>query len=92
MSGSAGEAVGLEGAVARVWPWRGHCLCQAVVGSGPADATVAVLLDTTSKRKPSDGNPGPVLLVVVDGATLLEGCPCPLRDLLAGRSGGSMEC
>ncbi|NUP52977.1 MAG: hypothetical protein HOW97_37485, partial [Catenulispora sp.] len=31
--------------------------------------------------------PGPVLLVLVDGATLLEGRPCPLRELLAGSSG-----
>ena len=31
--------------------------------------------------------PGPVLLVVVDGATLLEGRPCPLRELLAGSAG-----
>jgi len=29
----------------------------------------------------------PVLLVVVDGATLLEGRPCALRDLLGGRTG-----
>jgi len=29
----------------------------------------------------------PVLLVVVDGATLLEGRPCALRDLLGGRAG-----
>jgi S-DNA-T family DNA segregation ATPase FtsK/SpoIIIE len=29
---------------------------------------------------------GPVLLVVVDGATLLEGRPCALRDLLGGRA------
>jgi DNA segregation ATPase FtsK/SpoIIIE, S-DNA-T family len=29
----------------------------------------------------------PVLLVVVDGAALLEGWPCPLRDVLAGRYG-----
>lgn len=28
----------------------------------------------------------PVLLVVVDGVALLEGRPCPLRDLLAGNS------
>ena len=29
----------------------------------------------------------PALLVVVDGATLLEGRPCALRDLLGGRAG-----
>ncbi|MBS2964610.1 FHA domain-containing protein [Actinocrinis puniceicyclus] len=29
----------------------------------------------------------PVLLAVVDGATLLEGRPCALRDLLGGRAG-----
>jgi DNA segregation ATPase FtsK/SpoIIIE, S-DNA-T family len=30
---------------------------------------------------------GPLLLVVVDGAALLEGRPCALRELLAGRGG-----
>jgi S-DNA-T family DNA segregation ATPase FtsK/SpoIIIE len=140
----AGEAVGFEGnrrtslAVAR------SLLCQAVVGSGPADVTVAVFADadrladwdwtkwlphgadarsgstrlvavgpeqadalarqllTTSAAagsSPADppaahspaaasrgGRTGPVLLVVVDGATLLEGRPNRLRDLLAGTS------
>ncbi|MFD8390622.1 FtsK/SpoIIIE domain-containing protein [Streptomyces sp. NPDC059680] len=128
---SAGEAVGFEGnrkaclAVAR------SLLCQAVVGSGPADVTVAVFTDadrladwdwtkwlphgadvrsgTTrlvavgpeqadalarhllAARPPAQsaaGRPatGPVLLVVVDGATLLEGRPNRLRDLIAGTS------
>ncbi|WP_210577671.1 FtsK/SpoIIIE domain-containing protein [Streptomyces sp. GESEQ-4] len=124
---SAGEAVGLEGnrraclAVAR------SLLCQAVVGSGPADVTVAVFTDpdrladwdwtkwlphgadaqsgttrlvavgpeqsealarsllTAAPPRTEDGH-GPVLVVVVDGATLLEGRPCPLRDLLADAS------
>jgi S-DNA-T family DNA segregation ATPase FtsK/SpoIIIE len=127
---AAGEAVGFEGnrkaslAVAR------SLLCQAVVGSGPADVTVAVFADadraadwdwtkwlphgadvrsgTTrlvafgpeqadtlarqllaaapAPRSPVAAQPtaGPVLLVVVDGATLLEGRPCRLRDLIAG--------
>ncbi|GAA1104026.1 FtsK/SpoIIIE domain-containing protein [Streptomyces javensis] len=132
---AAGEAAGFEGdrraclAVAR------SLLCQAVVGSGPADVTLAVfadpdrladwewtkwlphgadmrtgttrlvaigpeqadtlaksLLESTSERKPGEDRPGPVLLVVVDGATLLEGRPCKLRELLASRSGGPVEC
>ncbi|ANP52938.1 S-DNA-T family DNA segregation ATPase FtsK/SpoIIIE [Streptomyces griseochromogenes] len=134
---SAGEAVGFEGnrkaclAVAR------SLLCQAVVGSGPADVTVAVftdaerladwdwtkwlphgadvrsgttrlvavgseqadtlaqhLLAAAPPREaggvPQDGgaqrSAGPVLLVVVDGATLLEGRPNRLRDLIASTS------
>jgi S-DNA-T family DNA segregation ATPase FtsK/SpoIIIE len=36
----------------------------------------------------SEGAAMPVLLVVVDGASLLEGRPCLLRDLLGGRAGG----
>jgi S-DNA-T family DNA segregation ATPase FtsK/SpoIIIE len=31
--------------------------------------------------------PGPAVLIVADGAKLLEGRPCPLRELLAGRAG-----
>ncbi|MFF2964669.1 FtsK/SpoIIIE domain-containing protein [Streptomyces sp. NPDC057963] len=128
---SAGEAVGFEGnrkacvAVAR------SLLCQAVVGSGPADVTVAVftdadrlaewdwtkwlphgadirsgttrlvavgqeqaetlarhLLAAAPPRESSAAGPaaGPILLVVVDGATLLEGRPNLLRDLIAGTS------
>ncbi|MEV5480043.1 MULTISPECIES: FtsK/SpoIIIE domain-containing protein [Streptomyces] len=123
---SAGEAVGFEGdrkaclAVAR------SLLCQAVVGSGPADVTVAVFTDPDrladwdwTKWLPhgadlrsgttrlvavgaeqagalagqllaasagTEDKEGPVLLVVVDGATLLEGRPCRLRDLLASNS------
>ncbi|WP_245883007.1 FtsK/SpoIIIE domain-containing protein [Streptomyces hyaluromycini] len=126
---SAGEAVGFEGnrkaclAVAR------SLLCQAVVGSGPADVTIAVFTDadrlaewdwtkwlphgadlrsgtarlvavgpeqadTLAQHLLTAGPPaqaaagqpatGPVLLVVVDGATLLEGRPNRLRDLIAG--------
>ncbi|WP_405583884.1 FtsK/SpoIIIE domain-containing protein [Streptomyces sp. NBC_01190] len=144
---SAGEAVGFEGdrkaclAVAR------SLLCQAVVGSGPADVTVAVFTDadrladwdwtkwlphgadvrsgttrlaavgheqadtlaqyllaagppgkggspmraaSPSRAAPNaatgGSDPGPVLLVVVDGATLLEGRPNRLRDLIASPS------
>ncbi|MGW7526534.1 FtsK/SpoIIIE domain-containing protein [Streptomyces sp. NPDC054783] len=127
---SAGEAVGFEGnrkaclAVAR------SLLCQAVVGSGPADVTVAVFTDAdrladwdwtkwlphaadvrsgttrlvavgpeqadtlarhllaARPAQAAAGRPatGPVLLVVVDGATLLEGRPNRLRDLIAGTS------
>ncbi|MES4887432.1 FtsK/SpoIIIE domain-containing protein [Streptomyces sp. NPDC096012] len=128
---SAGDAVGFEGnrkaclAVAR------SLLCQAVVGSGPADVTVAVFTDadrladwdwtkwlphgvdvrsgtarlvavgpeqadTLAQHLLAAGPPaqgaagrpatGPVLLVVVDGVTLLEGRPNRLRDLIAGTS------
>jgi S-DNA-T family DNA segregation ATPase FtsK/SpoIIIE len=35
----------------------------------------------------ADARAGPLLFVVVDGAALLEGRPCPLRELLAGRAG-----
>ncbi|WP_306316855.1 MULTISPECIES: FtsK/SpoIIIE domain-containing protein [unclassified Streptomyces] len=134
----AGEAVGLEGSRRASLAVARSLLCQAVVGSGPADVTVAVftdedrladwdwtkwlphgadpqsgssrlvavgaeqseqlaraLLASTAPRRgrgggngANGGDPehdlGPVLLVVVDGATLLEGRPCPLRDLLAG--------
>ncbi|HET9167964.1 MAG TPA: FtsK/SpoIIIE domain-containing protein [Actinospica sp.] len=38
-------------------------------------------------RDPDAEAGSPVLLVVVDGATLLEGRPCFLRDLLGGRVG-----
>ncbi len=124
----AGEAVGFEGdrraclAVAR------SLLCQTVVGSGPADLTVALftdadrladwdwtkwlphgadarsgsarlvavgdeqsealaraLLATAPPRSHGDrpDRDRPALLVVVDGGALLEGRPCPLRDLIA---------
>jgi S-DNA-T family DNA segregation ATPase FtsK/SpoIIIE len=136
---SAGAVIGLEGGRGAVLAAARSMLCQAVVGSGPADLTVAVfadpdriadwdwtkwlphgadlrsgtsrfvavgpdeadtlarsLLATAASRSgpafgafsPSEGNGGtdPVILVVVDGATLLEGRPCPLRELLAGSS------
>lgn len=38
-------------------------------------------------RDVSAGPAPPALLVIVDGARLLEGRPCKLRDLLAGRAG-----
>ncbi len=128
---AAGEAVGFEGdrraglAVAR------SLLCQAVVGSGPADVTVALFTDpdrlpdwdwtkwlphgadprsgstrlvavgaeqsdvlarallaarSTGSARDERDRPRSVLLVVVDGAALLEGRPCPLRDLIGGHA------
>lgn len=128
---SAGEAVGLEGERRAALAVARSLLCQAVVGSGPADVTLAVFTDPerladwdwtkwlphgadaqsgtrrlvavgaeqsealarallagAPERRDDDGQ-GPVLLVVVDGATLLEGRPCPLRDLLAS---GAVRC
>ncbi|WP_432044505.1 FtsK/SpoIIIE domain-containing protein [Streptomyces asiaticus] len=124
---SAGEAVGFEGDRRTALAVARSLLCQALVGSGPADVTLAVFTDpqrladwdwtkwlphgtapqsgtsrlvavgpeqsdtlarglrATAPRRTEDGA-GPVLLVVVDGATLLEGRPCPLRDLLADRT------
>jgi S-DNA-T family DNA segregation ATPase FtsK/SpoIIIE len=64
------------------------------VGSERAEALARTLLtdlgatSTPSARIPDEAAGGsPVLLVVVDGATLLEGRPCYLRDLLGGRVG-----
>jgi len=48
-------------------------------------------LGATATARETDGGArgvgAPVLLVVVDGATLLEGRPCSLRDLLGGGAG-----
>ncbi|SEN79952.1 FtsK/SpoIIIE domain-containing protein [Actinacidiphila rubida] len=123
---SAGEAVGFEGGRRACLAVARSLLCQAVVGSGPADLTVAVFTDADrlgdwdwTKWLPHGADPrsgatrlvavgpeqadalaqhllaagppreaagGPVLLVVVDGAALLEGRPNRLRDLIAGAS------
>ncbi|MFL6117517.1 MAG: FtsK/SpoIIIE domain-containing protein [Catenulispora sp.] len=40
-----------------------------------------------SRAGDSGGSGTPTLLIVVDGAMLLEGRPCALRDLLAGQAG-----
>jgi len=65
-----------------------------LLAAGPeaADALARSLLASaaqmTDGRDP--GGPertGPVVLVVVDGRALLEGRPCPLRELLTGRGG-----
>ncbi|GAA1995537.1 FtsK/SpoIIIE domain-containing protein [Catenulispora subtropica] len=49
-------------------------------GSGGLGGTLA--------GRPGDSAAGmPALLVIVDGATLLEGRPCALRDLLGGQAG-----
>ncbi|NUS89001.1 MAG: FHA domain-containing protein [Streptomyces sp.] len=124
---SAGEAVGFEGDRRAALGVARSLLCQALVGSGPADVTLAVFADPerladwdwtkwlphgadpqsgtsrlvavgpeqsdtlargllSAAPRRTEGGAGPVLLVVVDGATLLEGRPCPLRDLLADRT------
>ncbi|MFI1330294.1 FtsK/SpoIIIE domain-containing protein [Streptomyces sp. NPDC020845] len=124
---SAGEAVGFEGDRRAALGVARSLLCQALVGSGPADVTLAVFTDPerladwdwtkwlphgadpqsgtsrlvavgpeqsdtlargllSAAPRRTEGGAGPVLLVVVDGATLLEGRPCPLRDLLADRT------
>ncbi|MER7790447.1 FtsK/SpoIIIE domain-containing protein [Streptomyces sp. NPDC097640] len=124
---SAGEAVGFEGDRRASLAIVRSLLCQAVVGSGPADVTLAVFADPerladwdwtkwlphgadpqsgtarlvavgpeqsdalarhllAAAPRRAEGGTGPVLLVVVDGATLLEGRPCPLRELLADRA------
>ena len=62
------------------------------VGSERSEALARTLLTdfgATSVPSPRDTDAagGPVLLVIVDGATLLEGRPCYLRDLLGGRVG-----
>ncbi|MDW6058503.1 hypothetical protein SAZ11_11030 [Streptomyces sp. FXJ1.4098] len=54
------------------------------VGPEQSDTLARGLLSAAPRR--TEGGAGPVLLVVVDGATLLEGRPCPLRDLLADRT------
>ncbi|MER5789512.1 FtsK/SpoIIIE domain-containing protein [Streptomyces sp. NPDC001980] len=60
------------------------------VGAEQAETLARHLLATAPGAAPEGGTtgkePGPVLLVVVDGAALLEGRPCPLRDLLASTS------
>jgi S-DNA-T family DNA segregation ATPase FtsK/SpoIIIE len=55
------------------------------VGADAVDALAKELLE--AGREQSDERPGPALLLVVDGATLTEGRPCPLRELLAGKGG-----
>ena len=54
----------------------------AAAGLGASAVRDAELKDA---KGASDGTP--VLLIVVDGATLLEGRPCYLRDLLGGGAG-----
>jgi S-DNA-T family DNA segregation ATPase FtsK/SpoIIIE len=133
-----GGVLGLEGDRGAALAAARSLLCQAVVGSGPADVAVAVFVDedrgadwdwtkwlphgadprsgssrlvavgaercealarsllaeagAAAGARDTDANaaangPGtPVVLVVVDGATLLEGRPCALRDLLGGRA------
>lgn len=119
-----GGVLGLEGDRAAALAAARSLLCQAVVGSGPADLALAVFVDEEraadwdwTKWLPHGADPRtgssrfvaigaercevlargllaefgaaaagtPTLLVLVDGATLLEGRPCALRDLLSGR-------
>ncbi|MEU6578132.1 FtsK/SpoIIIE domain-containing protein [Streptomyces sp. NPDC046805] len=63
------------------------------VGPDQADSLARALSSAAAEQAEPDRDAennghGPVLLVVVDGATLLEGRPCPLRDLLAGYGHG----
>jgi S-DNA-T family DNA segregation ATPase FtsK/SpoIIIE len=123
----SGGVLGLEGDRAAALAAARSILCQAVVGSGPADVALAVFADEDriadwewTKWLPHGADPRsgagrrvavgaeqsellarsllsgpggersgaePALLVVVDGATLLEGRPCALRDLLGGEDG-----
>lgn len=67
-------------------------------GAEAVDALAKELLEAGRAQQPEAGGgrtagaagkdrTGPALLLVVDGATLTEGRPCPLRELLAGRGG-----
>ena len=65
-----------------------------LVAAGPercealARSLLSELGDSAAVGRDPDQEAGtPVLLVVVDGETLLEGRPCHLRDLLGGRAG-----
>ncbi|GAA2371878.1 FtsK/SpoIIIE domain-containing protein [Streptomyces cuspidosporus] len=81
------------------WDWTKWLPHGADPGSGSARLvavgaeqthTLARALLAASRGEVPDGRRRrPVLLVVVDGATLLEGRPCPLRELLAG---GAVPC
>jgi S-DNA-T family DNA segregation ATPase FtsK/SpoIIIE len=65
------------------------------VGPEQSDAlarTLTAAAPATPERGTGEDGSGAVLLVVVDGATLLEGRPCPLRDLLAGYASGHVAC
>ena len=85
-------AVFTHSAWAAQWEWTKwlpHVLDRSqsttrliAVGRGQADALAADLLANHPFPDPDRG----ALLVVVDGAVLLEGRNCPLRDLLARRS------
>lgn len=113
---SGGGVLGLEGDRAAALAAARALLCQAVVGSGPADVAVAIFADEDriadwewTKWLPHGTDPragssryaaagpercealaralsggfdaaGPALLVVVDGATLLEGRPAPCAN------------
>jgi DNA segregation ATPase FtsK/SpoIIIE, S-DNA-T family len=66
----------------------------AAVGAQRCEALARSLLSEFGAAGPGPGREAdakrtgtPVLLVVVDGATLLEGRPCSLRDLLGGGAG-----
>jgi S-DNA-T family DNA segregation ATPase FtsK/SpoIIIE len=87
---------------ARHWDWakwlphvadrRGGAGRLLAVGAAEAEALARALLADPPAgpggNRGTDNAPGgPVLLAVVDGETLLEGRPCALRDLLAGRGG-----
>ena len=60
---------------------RSEVLARSLI-SELGSATPAPVRESEKEK-----NGTPVLLVIVDGATLLEGRPCALRDLLGGRTG-----
>lgn len=77
--------------------WLPHVLDRAggggsrlLAAGGPDSEALARTLLAASPAEPGRQDTaaaGPRLLIVVDGATLLEGRPCALRELLAGRGG-----
>ncbi|MEV5750763.1 FtsK/SpoIIIE domain-containing protein [Actinoallomurus sp. NPDC052308] len=59
-------------------------------GAEEADRLAGFLLSAGAEavgREDAAEHAAPLILVVVDGRSLLEGRPCPLRELLAGRGG-----
>ncbi|MBO0814972.1 MAG: FHA domain-containing protein, partial [Actinobacteria bacterium] len=85
---------------ARHWDWvkwlphvadrRGGTGRLLAVGAAESESLARGLLaaapaDPAASRGNDRAPDGPVLLAVVDGEALLEGRPCALRDLLAGR-------
>src|SRR5262249_44870441 len=57
---------------------QSQALARSLLAAAPADAPGLL------SAGPADQHARPAILAVVDGASLLEGRPCPLRELLAG--------